>query len=66
MLVHGRKEDIKENPPMAIVEFYDQDKVGKNSFIVVITNTFLQFNKAEFIGRTFAKPQVFLEDDLVR
>ena len=51
---------------MAIVEFYDQDKVGKNSFIVVITNTFLQFNKAEFIGRTFAKPQVFLEEDLVR
>ena len=27
MLVYGRKEDIKENPPMAIVEFYDQDKV---------------------------------------
>ena len=27
MLVHGRKEDIKENPPMVIIEFYDQDKV---------------------------------------
>ena len=25
--MHGRKEDIKENPPMVIIEFYDQDKV---------------------------------------
>ena len=33
MLVYGRKEDIKENPSMVIVEFYDQDKVERILYI---------------------------------
>ena len=35
-----------------------------NSSMLEYQNIF-QFNKAEFIGRTFAKPHVFLEEDLV-
>ena len=27
VLVYGRREDIKANPPMVIIEIYDQDKV---------------------------------------
>ena len=27
ILVYGRREDIKANPPIIIVETYDQDKV---------------------------------------
>ena len=27
VLVYGRREDIKANPPIIIVETYDQDKV---------------------------------------
>ena len=52
---------------MAIVEFYDQDKVCiKASFNCLTFIILFQFNKAEFIGRTFAKPHVYLEEDLVR
>jgi len=29
ILVYGRREDIKANPPTVIVEIYDQDKVRK-------------------------------------
>ena len=28
ILVYGRREDIKANPPIIIIEIYDQDKVG--------------------------------------
>ena len=28
VLVYGRREDIKANPPMVIIEIYDQDKVS--------------------------------------
>ena len=28
ILVYGRREDIKANPPMIIIETYDQDKVS--------------------------------------
>ena len=28
ILVYGRREDIKANPPVVIIEIYDQDKVG--------------------------------------
>ena len=48
ILVYGRREDIKANPPLIIVETYDQDKVGK----------------AEFLGRATAKPFVYLEEDV--
>ena len=27
ILVYGRREDIKTNPPSVIIEIYDQDKV---------------------------------------
>ena len=36
------------DPPLIIVESYDQDKVGK----------------AEFLGRATAKPLVYLEEDV--
>ena len=29
ILVYGRREDIKANPPVVIIEIYDQDKVGE-------------------------------------
>ena len=28
VLVYGRREDIKTNPPTVIIEIYDQDKVN--------------------------------------
>ena len=28
ILVYGRREDIKANPPTIIIEIYDQDKVS--------------------------------------
>ena len=28
VLVYGRREDIKANPPSVIIEIYDQDKVS--------------------------------------
>ncbi|KAH9363614.1 hypothetical protein HPB48_004135 [Haemaphysalis longicornis] len=46
--VYGRKEDIKEDPPVVVIEIFDQDKVGKS----------------EFIGRTISRPQVKFEDDM--
>lgn len=47
VLVYGTKEEIKKNPPTAVIEIYDQDKVGKS----------------EFIGRTFAKPRIKLKEN---
>ena len=35
ILVYGRREDIKANPPIIIVETYDQDKVRIRKFISV-------------------------------
>ena len=48
ILIYGRREDIKANPPLIIVETYDQDKVGK----------------AEFLGRATARPHVYLEEEV--
>jgi hypothetical protein len=31
VLVYGRREDIKANPPAVIIEIYDQDKVSLNA-----------------------------------
>lgn len=42
LLIYGSIEYIKEEPPVIIVEIFDQDKVGKS----------------EFIGRAIAKPHV--------
>lgn len=46
VLVYGAKEEIKRDPPIIIIDIYDQDKVGKS----------------EFIGRALARPQVKLRD----
>ena len=32
ILVYGRREDIKTNPPTVIIEIYDQDKVSTFSW----------------------------------
>ncbi|XP_023341787.1 otoferlin, partial [Eurytemora carolleeae] len=48
ILVYGRREDIKQNPPQVIIEIYDQDKVGK----------------AEFLGRSIAKPHIHLAEEV--
>ena len=31
ILVYGRREDIKANPPTIIIEIYDQDKVRQSN-----------------------------------
>ena len=40
-------------------------KTRSVTFFMLEYQNIIQFNKAEFIGRTFAKPHVFLEEDLV-
>ncbi|GFX34663.1 otoferlin [Trichonephila clavipes] len=47
VIVYGNKEDIREDPPIIVVEIFDQDKVGKS----------------EFIGRTIARPHVKFSDE---
>ncbi|KAL0280303.1 UNVERIFIED_CONTAM: hypothetical protein PYX00_001638 [Menopon gallinae] len=47
IILWGTKEDIKKDPPMIVIEIFDQDKVGKS----------------EFIGRAMAKPHVKLEEE---
>ena len=39
VLVYGRREDIKANPPIIIVETYDQDKVGEFNLMIEGVNT---------------------------
>ena len=34
ILVYGRREDIKANPPTIIIEIYDQDKVANTSHLL--------------------------------
>uniref|UniRef100_A0A3Q3WWF6 Otoferlin n=1 Tax=Mola mola TaxID=94237 RepID=A0A3Q3WWF6_MOLML len=43
----GEAGELRDDPPIIVVEIYDQDTVGK----------------AEFIGRTFAKPTVKMCDE---
>ncbi|GIY69883.1 otoferlin [Caerostris darwini] len=47
VVVYGNQEDIREDPPVIVVEIFDQDKVGKS----------------EFIGRTIARPHVKFSDE---
>ena len=66
VLVYGRREDIKANPPIIIVETYDQDKV-RASDIIIITSSSLygcKVGKAEFLGRATARPHVYLEEEV--
>nr|XP_020443798.1 otoferlin isoform X2 [Monopterus albus] len=43
----GEATELRDDPPIIVVEIYDQDTVGK----------------AEFIGRTFAKPTIKMCDE---
>uniref|UniRef100_A0A8D8QAC2 Otoferlin n=1 Tax=Cacopsylla melanoneura TaxID=428564 RepID=A0A8D8QAC2_9HEMI len=47
ILVYGIRDEIQADPPVIIIEIFDQDKVGKS----------------EFIGRAMAKPLVKLLED---
>ena len=68
VLVYGRREDIKANPPIIIVETYDQDKVWalSRSDIIIMTSSSLyaKVGKAEFLGRATARPHVYLEEEV--
>ncbi|XP_030577059.1 otoferlin [Archocentrus centrarchus] len=44
----GEASELRDDPPIIVIEIYDQDTVGK----------------AEFIGRTFAKPTIKMCDEL--
>ncbi len=50
ILVYGRREDIKANPPIIIVETYDQDKVRILKFISVtsLVERFIRLEKQNF------------------
>jgi hypothetical protein len=70
ILVYGRREDIRANPPVVIIEIYDQDKV--KIFQIQICEvaachssllSFAQVGKAEFLGRALGKPSVNLAED---
>ncbi|KAI4905566.1 hypothetical protein NFI96_024021, partial [Prochilodus magdalenae] len=45
--LYGEATELRDDPPMIVIEIYDQDTVGK----------------AEFIGRTFAKPLCKMVDE---
>ncbi|XP_076068132.1 otoferlin-like isoform X2 [Oratosquilla oratoria] len=47
VLVYGTKDYIRSNPPIVVIEIFDQDKVGKS----------------EFIGRCLARPHIKLRED---
>ncbi|XP_069993363.1 otoferlin-like isoform X1 [Penaeus vannamei] len=47
ILVYGTKEEMKAQPPLIVVEIFDQDKVGKS----------------EFIGRALARPHIKLREE---
>jgi hypothetical protein len=41
ILVYGRREDIKANPPAVIIEIYDQDKVNKKCLLTLTRIIFI-------------------------
>ncbi|XP_039604234.1 otoferlin isoform X2 [Polypterus senegalus] len=45
--LYGEASELRDDPPIIVIEIYDQDTVGK----------------AEFIGRTFAKPITKMSDE---
>nr|XP_015203273.1 PREDICTED: otoferlin isoform X3 [Lepisosteus oculatus] len=45
--LYGEASELRDDPPIIVIEIYDQDTVGK----------------AEFIGRTFAKPMTKMSDE---
>ena len=54
VLVYGRREDIKTNPPTVIIEIYDQDKVKTTqlSFMFAYRVSKIKFCKSKglFLG----------------
>ena len=36
--IHGRKEDIRKNPPEVVIEFYDQDKACTECLNIMYTS----------------------------
>ena len=64
VLVYGRREDIKANPPSIIIETYDQDKVREAKHSQIISD-YSQVGKAEFLGRSTGKPHVYLEEEVI-
>ena len=65
VLVYGRREDIKANPPIIIVETYDQDKVRASDIIIITSSSlYAKVGKAEFLGRATARPHVYLEEEV--
>ncbi|XP_029452108.1 otoferlin isoform X2 [Rhinatrema bivittatum] len=45
--LYGEAQEMRDDPPIIVIEIYDQDTVGK----------------ADFMGRTFAKPVVKMADE---
>ncbi|NXT74185.1 OTOF protein, partial [Zapornia atra] len=45
--LYGEAHELRDDPPIIVIEIYDQDTVGK----------------ADFMGRTFAKPVVKMSDE---
>ncbi|NXR03148.1 OTOF protein, partial [Sagittarius serpentarius] len=45
--LYGEAHEMRDDPPIIVIEIYDQDTVGK----------------ADFMGRTFAKPLVKMSDE---
>ncbi|XP_004839199.1 otoferlin isoform X1 [Heterocephalus glaber] len=45
--LYGEAHELREDPPITVIEIYDQDSMGK----------------ADFMGRTFAKPLVKMADE---
>ncbi|XP_063298032.1 otoferlin isoform X1 [Pelobates fuscus] len=45
--LYGEANEMRDDPPIIVIEIYDQDTVGK----------------ADFMGRTFAKPLVKMSDE---
>ncbi|XP_062979851.1 otoferlin isoform X1 [Elgaria multicarinata webbii] len=45
--LYGEAQEMRDDPPIIVIEIYDQDTVGK----------------ADFMGRTFAKPVVKMSDE---
>uniref|UniRef100_A0A8C3BG41 Otoferlin n=1 Tax=Cairina moschata TaxID=8855 RepID=A0A8C3BG41_CAIMO len=45
--LYGEAHEMRDDPPIIVIEIYDQDTVGK----------------ADFMGRTFAKPVVKMSDE---
>lgn len=63
VLVYGRREDIKANPPSVIIEIYDQDKVFfevQCQSRISLPSYISKVGKAEFLGRAIGKPNVTL------